>query len=83
MSARAAAWRLFLALQADDTDHAAAKVAHEAMKQLMLTPGQIRETALAELGLSDDFLATWVAWHLAEQNAHLVHDDHAPPARGR
>ena len=75
MRARRAAWRLFLALQADDTDHAAAMVAHECLKLLMVTPRQIRETALAEVGLSDDFLATWVAWHLAEQNAHLVPDD--------
>ncbi len=78
MSARRAAWRLFLALQSDDTDHAAAKVAHEAMKQLMLTPGQIRETALAEVGLSLEFVTDWVSWHLAAINSHLVPDPIIP-----
>lgn len=83
MSARRAAWRLFLALQADDADHVAAKVAHDALKQLMVTPRQIRETALAEVGLQTEFVTEWVAWHLAAINSHLVPDDHAPPARGR
>lgn len=75
MSARHAAWRLFQALQCDDADRAAAHVAHAAMKALMLTPVAIRETALAEVGLSVEFVADWVSWHLAEINSHLISDD--------
>ena len=78
MSARRAAWRLFLALQADDTDHAAAMVAHECLKLLMVTPRQIRETALAEVGLSLEFVTDWVSWHLAAINSHLVPDPIIP-----